>query len=208
MIDVKPSQYLENYAELRAVIEHNRVKLDEESLKPFAFKLLQYEDDDNLYDDHASERMGLILALSEDFCAEDRPLIRWFIRENTKLYSIGNDISQETTLCAFMLYKYMTKDDILLLYACKFAYGSSEQHAVDTEIALGLGLQETLTYLQQHPDIPNYQDMKNALQAYCANGAKFKPRAEFIEFFEKRRFAYWQEQLADCYGFIDLSHQF
>lgn len=202
MIDLTPSAYLQNYAQLRSIIAQCRVQFDASHLQVFAFQAVECVGEDGRYDEHLYERMALMLALSQDFNQDDRPLVRWLIKQNTQLFNLGFDISQETALCAFMLYKYMTEEDILVLYACKFAYGSSEHFAVDMEMALGFGLDETLHYLQNHHNEPLHAQMKQAIEEYCANGVVFKPRTQFIDFFEQRRFGYLQEEVATCYGFL------
>lgn len=203
MIDVTPKTYVPNYAHYRQVIERCRQQIDEVALAPFAFSPITYPNDENVYDDHNRERIELLLALSDDFCEADKPLIRWLLRENGKCFELGFDISKETALAAFMLYKYMDWNDMLVLYACKFAYGSAEQYMVDTEIALGFGLQETLDYLAKHADVPHHTEMANAIRAYCGQEMKLKPRAQFIDYFETRRFGYLQDDLAFDYGLID-----
>lgn len=201
---LQPKDYLNNYAYLREKIIQCRHHFQEENLAEFAVKPIIYEDDpEHTFDEHNQQRIQLLLALAAEFHEADKPLIRWLLRENSKCFEFGFDISIETALAAFMLYKHMDWDDTAILYACKFAYGSNEQYMVDTEIALGFGLQQTLNYLAKQSDNSIYREMAQEIRAYCGTNMKLKPREQFIEYFEKRRFGYLQEELARDYGLID-----
>ena len=204
MMLVEPKDYIENYADLREIIAQCRQHFDENRLAQFAVQPVVYDDDpEHTFDEHNHHRIRLLLALATEFNESDKPLIRWLLRENGKCFKFGFDISIETALAAFMLYKHMCWEDTAILYACKFAYGSNEQYMVDTEIALGFGLSETMNYLAKQSDNPIYQEMMYQIQAYCGNNIRLKPREQFIEYFEQRRFGYLQEELARDYGLID-----
>lgn len=202
MLILEPQDYLENYPHLAQTIASCREHFDERKLIDFAYKQITCEDD-NIDDANQRARIQLLLALTHDYCEQDKPLIRWLLRENGKCYDINNYIALETTLAAFMLYKYMDWQDILVLYACKFAYGSNEQYMVDTEIALGFGLEETLDYLEKNSQDPMYAQMAHEIKLYCGKGLRLKPRAQFIDYFEQRRFAHVREELARDYGLIE-----
>lgn len=192
---------VENYAQWREWVLHCRAHFDEQLLVDVAVLPMPNEDDSQIFDKHNRERIQLLLALSDDFCVEDKPLIRWLLRENGKCFEFGFDISKETALAAFMLYKHMDWDDTLVLAACKFAYGSNELYTVDAEIAVGFGLQETLDYLAKQNE-PLCSAMAQEIRDYCGN-MRLKSRAQFIDYFEQRRLGYLQEELARDYGLID-----
>lgn len=192
---------VEDYPKWREMVLRCRAHFDEQILADVAVLPIQENGETQIFDKHNRERIQLFLALSDDFCAEDKPLIRWLLRENGKCFEFGFDISKETAMAAFMLYKHMDWDDTLVLAACKFAYGSNELYTVDTEIALGFGLQETLDYLTQQNE-PLCTAMAQEIRHYCGN-MRLKPRAQFIDYFEQRRLGYLQEELARDYGLID-----
>lgn len=202
---LKPEAYIENYTYLRNKIIQCRQCFNEEILTEFCVKpvVVHEADVEHTFDEHSRQRVLLLLTLAYDFTKLDKPLIRWLLRENGKCFQFGFDISIETVLAAFMLYKYMSWEDTAVLYACKFAYGSNEQYMVDTEIALGFGLQETLQYLIEQSDNPIYAEMAAQIRHYCGTGMRLKPREQFIEYFEQRRFGYLREELARDYGLID-----
>ncbi|OHX63963.1 hypothetical protein [Flammeovirga pacifica] len=134
-------------------------------------------------------RKNLILELYEKYSAEDKTLIKWLLQEELKGFEF--DIPVYTTdLCAFMLYKHMTIEDVYDLYDAKFGAGSDHQACIDIELIFGQNKDEIKAYLKSEctqKELNN--EILETIECYELNkNAKFKSREEYIEYFETKKF--------------------
>ena len=133
-------------------------------------------------------RKHLILELYENYSAEDKPLIKWLLKEELKGFEFGIPV-YTTDLCAFMLYKHMTIEDIYDVYDAKFGAGSDHQFYIDIELVFGFDKDETKTFLKNaktQRELNN--EMLKTIEWYESNpDAKFKTREEYIEYFETKK---------------------
>ena len=139
------------------------------------------ESDDKNY----SNRKNLILELYSNYAADDKPLIKWLLKEELKGFQF--DIPVYTTdLCAFMLFKYMKTEDIYDLYEAKFGAGSDHEGYVDIELVFGLHRDETKAFLSNEKTrIQLNNEILETIEWYESNpNAKFKSREEYIIYFE------------------------
>ena len=133
-------------------------------------------------------RKNLILELYGGYSSEDKPLIKWLLQEELKGFQF--DIPVYTTdLCAYMLYKYMTAEDVYDLYYAKFSAGSDHQAYVDIELIFGLNIDETKTFLKnEHTQRELNNEILETIEWYESNpDAKFRSRKEYIEYFETKK---------------------
>ncbi|MDH7447611.1 hypothetical protein [Aquimarina sp. 2201CG14-23] len=136
-------------------------------------------------DKNYSNRKNLILELYSDYSAEDKPLLKWLLKEELKGFEF--DVPVYTAdLCAFMLYKYMEMADIYDLYDAKFGAGSDNQAYVDVELVFGRNRDETKAFLRnEKTQLKLNKEILETIEWYESNpNAKFKSREEYIVYFE------------------------
>ncbi len=201
---------LKNDKKLRKLIKQYRKHPDNKLLKPFKVNKKKTTKNDSWfshYDDNSDKRIALIIELANDFNQNDRKLIQWLIKTEWQASKLGGDNSFPLALLSFMLYKYMKWADLPMLFDCKFGHGSDAMYTIDSEIIFGFDAEATLAYLKEHKKQTKVfpKDMRKSMietmEHYLSNpDAKFRTRKEYIEYFEKKRLAYLQEELAYDYG--------
>ncbi|MDO4896993.1 MAG: hypothetical protein Q3971_06475 [Moraxella sp.] len=155
-------------------------------------------------DKHFYQRQILMLLLSYDVNRSDKALIRWLIVEFCKNIKADFwvDLRSVMALLGFMLYEMMDNEDLPYLYMTKFGACSDSFYSVDTEIVMGFGEQETLTYLKNKQG-RKHKILAKTLKAYRKNGAELRSHDEYCKFFREHRFAMRQKEIATDCGLID-----
>lgn len=194
--------------QIEQVVKNYRQRPQPHILKSFACqkrysKLLERNHDKNFL-----KRGMLVLWLSEYFTAEDKPLIRWLIKEYHKSSIFWVDMRDEMALLGYMLYKYMSNQDLPYLYLSKFCGCSDTAYSVDIEIVLGFGETQTIDYLTKNGKPSNQQerDIIEVIKAYRDNrDTPFRTYDEYLALFEQYRLTQRQESLAESLGLIEPS---
>ena len=140
------------------------------------------------FDKNYWHRKKLIFELYENYTIEDKPLIKWLLKEELKGFEFGIPV-QTTDLCAFMLYKYMDREDVYDLFEAKFGAGSDTQFYVDIELVFGFDKEQTKTFLTNgKTNKKQNKEILKAINHYEGNpDAKFKSREEYINYFENKK---------------------
>jgi hypothetical protein len=140
------------------------------------------------FDKNYWHRKKLIFELYENYTKEDKPLIKWLLKEELKGFELDIPV-QTTDLCAFMLYKIMDFEDVYDLYEAKFGAGSDTQSYVDIELVFGFDREQTKAFLtNKKSSLKQNKKILKAIEHYEDNpNAKFKSRDKYITYFESRK---------------------
>lgn len=179
------------------------------------FKFEKKIGDGRKFDKNYFERQILTLILSDDFSEKDKPLIQWLIQEFLKNIKakFWVDLRSVMALLGFMLYKNMENEDLPTLYDTKFSACSDSRFSVDTEVAVGFGVAESLAYLENlpRPLTPKEKEIFTQLTEYQSllenKEIKIRSYSEYISLIEKQRFAIRQEEIAEDCGLIEFDDE-
>ena len=186
--------------ELRKIIDNYRKKADEALLEDFRFVHNGGHDYYDMFDLNYWNRKNLILELYNNYTDEDKPLIKWLLKEEQKGFEVGIPV-ETNDICAFMLYKLMDLDDVYDLYNAKFGTGTDNQFFVDIELVFGFEREETKNYLRNKSK--NKRLNKKILEAieyyesHIKNGAIYRNRADYIQFYETKKISSIKRNLVD-----------
>ncbi len=164
---------------MKNIILQFRKNNDYSILEPFKYKEV------NDFDENYWKRGDFIFTLYDMYQIQDKPLIKWLIEEELKgVFKIEDDM---LIVCAFMLYKIMSNEDILTLYDIKFGGGSDLVARIDTELIFGIDKEITKAYLEKLKTAKS-EEILECIQYYESHKeAVYRTREEYIEFFEKKR---------------------
>lgn len=185
---------------LRKTIEAYRQNPSEQLLDAFKCKhngLKGYD----AFDANYWERKKLIFELYTDYTIEDKPLIKWILKEEQK--GVPFDVPLYTTdLCAFMLYKHMDMDDIYDLFEAKFGGNTDRQVYIDIELLFGFDRVQTKEYLKNKSTNKKLnKEILEMIEHYEANkNASFRSREDYIYYFETRKIILIQNDLESAEG--------
>jgi len=172
---------------LRTIIETYRKTSNEYILAPFKCT----HNGKSGYDAFDAQywiRKELIVELYSDYTISDKPLIKWLLQEEQK--GIEFDIPLYTTdICAFMLYKHMSTDDVYELFHAKFGGKTDRQIYLDIELIFGFDRIQMKEYLKnKSTNIDLNKEILKTIEYYESNpDASFKSREEYIQYFETKK---------------------
>jgi len=151
-----------------------------------------------IFDKNYWHRKKLIFELYRNYTKEDKPLIKWLLKEELKGFELGIPV-QTTDLCAFMVYKHLDFEDVYDLFDAKFGGGSDTQCYVDIELVFGFDKEQTKIFLlDRKTNKKRNKEILKAIKYYEGNAdAKFKTREEYINYFENRKINLIQNDLQD-----------
>jgi len=174
--------------ELRRVIENYRRCHDEFIIENFKYKHNGETGYDNIFDENFWMRKDLIFELYNDYGAEDRPLIKWLLKEERKGFELCTPV-YTVDLCAFMLYRYMKWDDVYDLFEAKFGGGTDSKVYIDIELTFGFNRRQMKEYLnyKQKNKRKNKEIIRMVEYYESIPNTKFKSREEYIQYFETKK---------------------
>lgn len=171
---------------LQKIITDFRQTKDERTLDAFACDIVLAEHGYWSFDRNSWPRAQLIMALFHNSEPEDKPLIKWLLKQE--------HLAQEVEMpyyaldaVTYLLYKYMEMEDLFAIYHSKFeTYGDIY---LEVELTFGFDKEETKTYLRdpanKHPYTEDY--LKTIARYESNTQAKYKTRAELMEYYEYRK---------------------
>ncbi|PQA89997.1 hypothetical protein B0A69_21490 [Chryseobacterium shigense] len=173
---------------IRKIIEEYKDHADETLLKNFKFLHNGKTGYNDSFDVNYWQRKELIFELYHDYGPEHKPLIQWLLKEEQKGFEI--DLPLYTLdVCAFMLYKYMSNEDVYALYHTKFGAGTDAQVYVDIELIFGYDKEHMKQYLTS--DTQNIELNKKILATieYYESDPDviFRNREAYIDHFENKK---------------------
>jgi hypothetical protein len=180
----------------RQIINEYRIKHNEELLESYKSKHNGKDRYGESFDVNYWHRKKLIFELYNDYSIEDKPLIKWLLKEELRGFKFDIPV-QTTDLCAFMLFKYMNLEDIYDLFEAKFGAGTDNQCFVDIELVFGFDKEQTKTYLtSKKTNKRQNKEILKAIKHYEDNPkAKFKSREEYINYFETKKINFIKSDL-------------
>lgn len=189
---------LEIMNEFRKVVNNFRANSDVVLLEQYKCEHNGKTEYGKSFDKNYWHRKKLIFELYKNYTKQDKPLIKWLLKEELKGFEFDIPV-QTTDLCAFMLYKVMDFEDVYDLYEAKFATGTDAQVYVDIELVFGFGREQTKVFLKGKKSSQNQnKEILNAIEHYESNpNAKFKSREEYISYFENRKINMIKNDLED-----------
>lgn len=99
-------------------------------------------------DQNAAFRVSVLKALAKNFSQDDRPLIRFLLKQEIAYHENVWGIFESIRLCGAMLFLLAQVEDVGLLWEAKTA-NFDTMSGFDIQLLVGAGVTQTLAYLQQ-----------------------------------------------------------
>lgn len=162
--------------------------LDQLKFKMHKIESPEYPGSYYITDSNWKKRNQAIKDLYENFSPNEKKVIRRLLKEEIKYGRKSDHSSKSLKVCAFMLYKIMSVEDVPLLYEAKFDCNMDASIELDIELVFGLNKGETRQHYQGQP---NRRNIIKAIEKY--ENRPHKERKEYITYFERHRIPYLLE---------------
>ncbi|KXX69365.1 hypothetical protein [Flammeovirga sp. SJP92] len=185
------------------IIEEFRRSGQKELLDKYRFKHNGETEYGKINDFNLQNRIDLVLELFRNYSIKDKPLIRWILKQEIRCANKISISIASLELCAFMLYKVMTLEDIYLLYKAKFGNTYDNSFELDVELIFGFDRELTKQFLKNTETKKKKSKvilkMIKGYEKRCKdNPEAFKSRTEYINYFENRKSINLIRELRAC----------